>query len=204
MSEALVKRLRAVLDPLSTADDPAAGHAAVMMALTDEAEPKLWLIRRSLHMMLHPGQMAFPGGKGEREDIDLLTTALREAEEEVALPRASLICCGALSVRRTLTGYSVSPFVGVVPADLCLYPSPGEVAEVIAVPLRTFADHRHLFVDQIARAGIKRDVPRYEIGGATIWGMTAALIVELVNRLYDAGFDPALHAPPPFPPVQAL
>src|ERR1700712_5663507 len=98
----LITRLQAVLDPISIAAMPTAGHAAVLLALTDEPEPKLWLIRRSQHLLIHPGQLAFPGGKGETLDHNLLATALREAEEEIALPCAVVAPCGALGVRRTL------------------------------------------------------------------------------------------------------
>jgi 8-oxo-dGTP pyrophosphatase MutT (NUDIX family) len=199
MSQTLVQRLRAKLDPIPSPSQVALGHAAVLIALTDAEAPDVWLIRRSLSMMLHPGQMAFPGGKGEREDCGLLDTALREADEEVALPRALFTPCGTLTVRRTMTGYTVSPFVGVVPPDLTLCPSPGEVDAVMALPLRAFADDAHLHIDQIARGGVRRAVPRFQVAGCTVWGMTASLIVELVNRFYDAGFPSELHEPPQFP-----
>lgn len=199
MSQSLVARLQSILDPIPAQAVQPAGHAAVLMLLTDSDDPHIWLIRRSLTMMLHPGQMAFPGGKGEREDRDLLETAVREAEEEVALPRSLLQPCGSLAVRRTLTGYSVFPFVGVLPTTVRLIPSPGEVEVVTALPLRAFADDTHLHIDQIARAGLKRGVPRFQVEGCTVWGMTASLIVELVNRFYDAGFPAELHEPPQFP-----
>jgi 8-oxo-dGTP pyrophosphatase MutT (NUDIX family) len=199
MSQTLVQRLQARLEPIPSSGQEAPGHAAVLIALTDRDEPDIWLIRRSLSMMLHPGQMAFPGGKGEHGDRCLLDTALREAEEEVALPRASFTPCGTLTARRTMTGYTVSPFVGVVPVDLVLRPSPDEVDAVMALPLRAFADAAHLCIDQVSRAGIKRAVPRFQVEGCTVWGMTASLIVELVNRVCDAGYPAELHVPPQFP-----
>ena len=197
MSEqSLSARLQALLEPLPTAALPTLGHAAVLLALTDELEPRLWLIRRSQHLLIHPGQMAFPGGKGEAHDHNLWVTALREAEEEVALSRALVTPCGALGVRQTLTGYYVSPFVGVVPAAVELTAAPSEVAEVIALPLREFADARNLHIDRIWRAGIKRNLPRYQIGSLMVWGMSASFIVELVNHFYAAGFDQDLYGSP--------
>lgn len=196
MSEpSLSARLLTLLDPLPITALPTVGHAAVLLALTDEPEPRLWLIRRNQHLLIHPGQIAFPGGKGEAHDHNLLATALREAEEEVALPRALVTPCGALGVRQTLTGYCVSSFVGVVPAGLDLTAEPSEVAAVMALPLRVFADVRNLHVDRIWRAGKKRNLPRYQVGSVMVWGMTASFIVELVNRFYDAGFDQGLYGP---------
>jgi len=191
--QSLFTRLQALLDPLPTAAQPTVGHAAVLLALTDELEPRLWLIRRSQHLLIHPGQIAFPGGKGEAHDHNLLATALREAEEEVALPRVLVAACGGLGVRQTLTGYGVSCFVGVVPADLVLTAEPNEVAELIALPLSAFAHAGNLHGDRIWRAGKKRRLPRYQVGSVMVWGMTASFIVELVNRFYDADFDQALY-----------
>lgn len=203
MSEhAFVSRLCAVLDPLPNAAQETVGQAAVLLALTYEAEPHLYLIRRSLQMVLHPGQMAFPGGKGEVEDPHLLETALREAEEEVAMPRSQVIPCGALSQRRTMTGYCVTPIVAVVPAGLVLAADADEVAEILCIPLSAFASNKNLYIDTAWRAGQKRILARYQIGSAMIWGMTASFIVELVNRFYGSGLDPMLYAPPHFAQIQ--
>lgn len=185
----LVDRLRGLLDPLPTAPQNTVGYAAVLLTLTDEPDPQLWLIRRSYHLMLHAGQMAFPGGKGEAGDFNLLHTALREAEEEVALPHAQVVPCGALSVQRTLTGYNVAPFVGVVAPDVPLIGDPSEVAAVVRLPLVDFADGGNLFTDRGWRNSQMRALPRYQMGSFMVWGMTARFIVELVNRFYGAGFD---------------
>lgn len=201
MSESvLADRLRGLLDPLPTAPLSTVGHAAVLLALTDEPEPQLWLIRRSFHLMLHAGQVAFPGGKGDAGDFNLLHTALREAEEEVGLLPPQVLPCGALTVRRTLTGYSVVPFVGVVAPGLPLVGDPSEVAEVLRLPLADFAQGGNLFVDRVWRNGNVQVLPRYQMGPFMVWGMTASFIVELVNRFYAAGFDAALHVPPRFGP----
>lgn len=203
MSEiTLVERLRSVLDPLPPSPQETVGHAAVLLALTDEPDPRLWMIRRSYHLLLHAGQMAFPGGKGEAADADLWGTALREAEEEVAMPVAQVVPCGALTVRRTLTGYNVAPFVGVVPPGLSLAADPGEVSALVSFPLSEFLDARNLSVDRVWRSGASRVLPRYQIGSFMVWGMTASFIVELVNRLHNAGFDAALHQPPQFSPTE--
>ncbi len=167
--------------------------AAVALALTDEAEPRLLLIRRSLALLLNPGELAFPGGKSEAGDPDLFTTALREAEEEVALPPACFDFCGSLPHRTTLSGISVVGMVGVIPPDLALVPNPGEVSALLHVPVARFAGRGALQVDRLWSKGESRLLARYELGDCMIWGMTAGLIVELVNRLYDAGLPEGIY-----------
>lgn len=167
--------------------------AAVLLALTDEPEPQLLLIRRSLALLLNPGELAFPGGKSELGDPDLFTTALREAEEEVALPPVHFDFCGSLPHRVTLSGISVVGMVGVIPVDLPLVPNPGEVSALIQVPLMRFAERRALQVDRLWSGGVSRQLARYELDDCMVWGMTAGLIVELVNQLYDAGLPDGIY-----------
>lgn len=167
--------------------------AAVLLALTDESEPQLLLIRRSLAMSLNPGELAFPGGKSEVGDADLFTTALRESEEEVALPPDRFDFCGSLPHRMTLSGIQVVGMVGVIPSTLPLAPSPGEVSGLLYVPLASFADRHALRVDDLWSKGELRQLARYELDDCMVWGMTAGLIVELVNQLYDAGLPDGIY-----------
>jgi 8-oxo-dGTP pyrophosphatase MutT (NUDIX family) len=195
----LAERLRRCLDPAPAATAGARAQAAVALALTDEQTPRLLLIRRSLQLALHPGEIAFPGGKLEPGDADLRAAAMREAWEEVALPAASFEVCGSLTPRISMSGLAVSAFVGVVPAGLALLAEAGEVEEILYVPLEFFAQSCNLRVDRVWRRGTLRRTPRFHYENYTIWGMTGAFIVELVNRLYGAG----LVVETPRPPVSA-
>lgn len=163
--------------------------AAVLMALTDESEPELLLIRRSLHLSAHPGEIALPGGKADPGDIDLRDTALREAAEEIGLPRACFRYGGQLVPRISMLGLSVTPIVGVVPPDVSLQMQPLEVEEVIRVPLAFFGERKNLRADRVIRNGETRTAARYQYRQYTIWGITAGFIVNLVNELYDARLD---------------
>jgi 8-oxo-dGTP pyrophosphatase MutT (NUDIX family) len=173
--------------------DPGSRGAAVVLALTDEADARLLLIRRSLALPLNPGELAFPGGKSEVSDPDLYTTALREAEEEVALPPGCFDFCGSLPHRTTLSGISVVGMVGVIPPDLVLVAEPGEVSALVYVPLARFAAPGALQVDRLWSKGEPKLLARYELGDCMVWGMTAGLIVELVNRLYDADLPEGIY-----------
>ena len=165
-------------------DPEIAGHAAaVLVAVTDRAEPGVILTQRTDTLRRHPGQVAFPGGRVDPDDDGAIGAALREAEEEIALPRGQVEVIGIAERYRTVTGYDVTPVVGVVPPDLRLVPAEAEVASVFEVPLAFLLDsanHRE------ARAHYQGKERRYyEILWADrrIWGATAAMIVNLSRRL---------------------
>lgn len=207
-SPPLATQLRRCLDQQRYPIAEPKGQAAVMIALTDEPEPQMLLIRRSLNLVLHPGEIAFPGGKAEAGDGDLLGTACRESWEEIGLPPAQFEFCGSLAPRLTLTNLDVVAMVGLVPPGLPLRADPGEVDEIIPVQLAHFARPDQLRVDWVWRRGGHRAIARFHYprpGRAPdmVWGMTGSFIVELVNRFYDAGLDPAILAPRGAPIVTA-
>src|SRR3546814_21082401 len=104
--------------------------AAVLVPVTDRAEPGVILTQRTKTLSRHPGQIAFPGGRVDPGDADVTAAALREAEEEIGLPPARVTVIGAADRYRTITGFEVTPIVGVVPPDLVLTPHEAGVAEV--------------------------------------------------------------------------
>src|SRR3546814_9289824 len=100
--------------------------AAVLVPVTDRAEPGVILTQRTKTLSRHPGQIAFPGGRVDPGDADVTAAALREAEEEIGLPPARVTVIGAADRYRTITGFEVTPIVGVVPPDLVLTPHRSE------------------------------------------------------------------------------
>ncbi len=168
------------------APDVALIGAAVLVPIVDRAEPTLLLTRRTETLRRHPGQVAFPGGRIDPGDDGPVDAALREAEEEIALPRGVVDIIGIADRYRTGTGYDVTPVVGVVPPGLALVPHEAEVAAVFEVPL-AFALAAGNQIERTVdwQGGIRR---YYEIrwGGERIWGVTAALIVNLARRLAAA------------------
>ena len=169
-------------------------QAAVLLALTDEASPRLLLIRRALNLPTHPGEIAFPGGKRDEADSNVFATALREAWEEVALPSASVSYAGTLEPRVSLTDLHVTAIVAVIPPNLPLRAHVGEVAEILYVPLSFFADPKNLRADRILWNGEERVTARFQFEHYTIWGLTGRFIVDLTNRLYNVGLDVELRA----------
>ncbi|HEX8513256.1 MAG TPA: CoA pyrophosphatase [Allosphingosinicella sp.] len=166
--------------------DGAAGDltpAAVLVAVVDHASPTVILTERPKTMRKHPGQISFPGGRIDPEDDGPVAAALREAEEEIALPRHSVEVIGAADVYRTATGFEITPIVGVVPPGLPLQPQPGEVADMFEAPLHFLLDPRHQMVRSAVWQGRERSYYEIEWQGRRIWGATAAMIVNLSRRL---------------------
>lgn len=156
--------------------------AAVLVAVTDRPEPGVVLTVRREHLRTHAGQVAFPGGRIDPGE-DAVAAALREANEEILLDPAQVEVVGAVDQYRTVTGYVVTPVLGVIPPDLPLEPHEHEVADWFEVPLAFVLDP----VNQQQRSALfqSRERHYYEImwQDRRIWGATAAMIVNLSRRL---------------------
>lgn len=189
MESRLLTRMHEKLEQNPCPTAAARVPAAVLMALTDESDPHLLLIRRSLHLSAHPGEIALPGGKADADDIDLRDTALREAWEEIRLPRDCFGYGGHLAPRVSMLGLAVTAIAGVVSVDVPLQMQAVEVEEIIHAPLAFFAERKNLRADRVIRNGEVRIAARYQYRHYTIWGITAGFIVDLVNKLYDARLD---------------
>jgi 8-oxo-dGTP pyrophosphatase MutT (NUDIX family) len=168
----------ALIDPNLTATP-----AAVLVAIVDRPEPGVILTVRTDTVRSHAGQVAFPGGRIDAQDDGPIAAALREAEEEIALPRALVEVIGISDRYRTITGYDVTPVIGVVPPDLDLVPQPAEVAAIFEVPLRHIFEPDHHKVQTMIWKGAERSYYEIDWAGQRIWGATAALIVNLSRRL---------------------
>lgn len=184
--------LRRLQEQLSHAPEPWQGkglQAGVLVALTEESEPTVLLGRRAMHLRLHPGEIAFPGGKREPEDVTPWDTALREAMEEVGLERHQVTPLGHLAPMVTRSGFAVHPCIATVPSGLELTIDPGEFDSVFSPPLKAFADAQ-LFRLEVMFDGVRqRMVPHYQLGEDNVWGVTAAVLAQLVNIALDAGLD---------------
>lgn len=160
----------------------ASSEAAVLVAVTDRSEPGVLLTVRREDMRTHAGQIAFPGGRID-PDEDAVAAALREAQEEVLLDPAAVELVGTIEPYRTVTGYVVTPVLGVIPPGLPLEPHEHEVADLFEAPLMFLLDP----VNQRRQSALLQGRERhyYEIlwNGRRIWGATAAMIVNLSRRL---------------------
>ncbi len=170
-------------------DESPAPQAAVLVALTEETEPRVILGRRSSGLKLHPGEVAFPGGKREPEDAGPWVTARREAREEVGLDESEVHAIGELVPLYTRHGYEVHPCIARVDADPALVVDRREFDSVFMAPLAAFAEGKRFRVEVMRYGEHTRRVPFYELAGDTIWGVTAVVLAQLANIAYDAGLD---------------
>jgi 8-oxo-dGTP pyrophosphatase MutT (NUDIX family) len=159
--------------------------AAVLVPLF-EREEQLHVLytRRSDRLLSHQGQVAFPGGKVDRTDVDLVATALREAHEEIGLHPHTVEIIGSLTTMDTMaSGYSVAPFVGVIPEPITLRPNPREVAEIFSVPLNVLSDQRFRGNYKWRSGGT---YPAILYADQTIWGLTLRITLSLLELLEEA------------------
>ena len=156
--------------------------AAVLIAVTDRADPGVILTQRTDTMSRHPGQIAFPGGRIDPGE-DVVTAALREAEEEIALPRDRVRVIGEADSYRTVTGFQVTPVIGIIPPDQVFTPSEAEVASVFEVPLAFLLDEANHVEATLEWQGHDRHYYEIMWNERRIWGATAAMIVNLARRL---------------------
>ena len=187
----LAGRLRAALDrrpvrPLLAGDDSSVATdptpAAVLIAITDRPEPGVILTVRHADLRTHAGQVAFPGGRIDAGE-DAAAAALREAWEELGLDPQAVEQVATLDPYQTVTGYVVTPVVGVVPPNLALAPHEPEVADWFEAPLHFVLDPANQAHESVLFAGRQRHYYRIDWNGRNIWGATAAMLVNLSRRL---------------------
>jgi len=174
---ALREPLRRILSqrPRRTLPLNAITAATVLIPLFEkDGEAHVWLVRRPTSMRSHAGQVAFPGGKSDDSDDSLLITALRETEEELGIARTSVDVLGALDDTRTITGYTITPWVGWLARGVQVLPNASEVERTMAPPLRAF----------FGPASGPPPWRGWTIDGELVWGATAAIVNELVSLVY--------------------
>ncbi len=140
------------------------------------------LTKRSPRLAHHPGQVAFPGGKVDAGDADVEAAALREAEEEIGLPRGNVRVLGRLAPHETVTGFRVTPVLALV-QPFAARPEAGEVAEVFDVPLSHLADPAAYAVERRLWRGTWRNYYVVPYGPYYIWGATGRMLRALAERL---------------------
>ncbi len=141
------------------------------------------LTKRASHLKHHPGQIAFPGGKQEDSDADVIAAALREAEEEIGLQRDNVEVLGVLPSHETVTGFEMTPVLGRVRADFVPQPEAGEVDEVFEVPLAHVADPAQYLAQSRRWRGVERTYYTVPYGPYYIWGATARVLRGLADRM---------------------
>jgi 8-oxo-dGTP pyrophosphatase MutT (NUDIX family) len=185
----IADRLRQVLlDPAVAVGLDVHGrtNAGVLVPLYVDGEDELHAVftKRRDDLRRHPGEISFPGGRSDPGDADLTATALREAHEEIGLPPDAVELVGALQPTPTIaTGYAVYPFVGLIAPGREWLVSEREVAQVIELPISALlAGYARL-----VRRGLPIRTDTYLVGDHLIWGATARILADLLDRLNGRG-----------------
>lgn len=163
---------------------PVAAAVLVPIVVRDET-PGVLLTMRTAHLHDHAGQVSFPGGRVDADDVDAIATALRETEEEVGLARRHVEVLGCLPQYRTGTGFLVTPVVALVHPPFDLVPDEFEVAEIFEVPLGFLMDgmnHERRSAEFPPPTG-RRSFYAMPYGRHFIWGATAAMLRNLYHFL---------------------
>lgn len=165
-------------------DDTPLRQAAVLLPVVCRpAGLSMLFTRRNDQMRHHAGQVSFPGGAMEVFDTDAVKTALRETREETGIAAEFIEPFGYLDCFDTISGFSVSPVVGIVREGFALSPDPDEVAEVFEVPLDYILAPSRMQRSEILWNGRPREIYEFEYAGRRIWGATAAMLQNLLRRL---------------------
>jgi 8-oxo-dGTP pyrophosphatase MutT (NUDIX family) len=158
--------------------------AAVLIPVVDRPEPAVLLTQRT-ELPSHPGQIAFPGGKIEPLDVTPADAALREAEEEIGLSRASIEPIGYLDLYLTFSGYRILPTVARVRPPYRLVINEAEVADAFEVPLAFLMDAQNHALHSRDWKGVTRKYYAMPFGERYIWGVTAGILRNLYERIYE-------------------
>jgi len=157
--------------------------AAVLIPIICRPEPTLLLTRRADSLRKHAGQVAFPGGKTDAEDGSAIVTALREAQEEVAITPQAVHVLGQLAPLDSNTGFQVTPIVGLLPPDIEFYANAEEVAEVFEMPLHEALTLSRYYPLDIHRNGHSHRLYLSWYQNQFVWGLTAAIIRRLAQQV---------------------
>ena len=151
--------------------------------LVNDGKIEVILTKRASGLKHHPGQIAFPGGKQDPEDADVVAAALREAHEEIGLVPSNVEVLGTMAPHETVTGFKITPVLGRVLAPFAFHPEPLEVDEVFNVPLNHLADAECYRVQSRRWLGQRRYYYTVPYGPYYIWGATARILRSLAESM---------------------
>jgi len=159
--------------------------ASVLIPIIDRPkELTVLFTQRSQKLKNHPGQISFPGGRAEKDDQNVVATALRESQEEIGLQPERVNVLGQLGLCLTGTGFEVTPVVGLIEEPLVLNLSANEVTETFEIPLLLLLDENRYRTDTaILPSGEKREFYIFDYPQRYIWGATAQMLVNLRKLL---------------------
>lgn len=153
-------------------------QAAVLIAITNESDPKVLLTRRSIYLSNHAGEVAFPGGKRDPQDTSNIVVALREAYEETALNPFDVQLIGDLPMQKARNGMLVKPVVGLIPPEVQLMAQPSEIDRIFFASLRSLMSAQPI-PHEVRYEHQSLYFPSMRVENEIVWGLTARMLVSL-------------------------
>ena len=160
-----------------------ASAAVLIPILSVQDHLQVILTRRAEHLRHHPGQISFPGGSKEPQDESLTSTALRETHEEIGISPEQVNVLGQLGDYYTVSGYCVTPIVGLIEQQPRLTLDTNEVCETLTVPLNFLMDPGNFSLCDVMYEGERRQYYSTHYREQHIWGVTAGIIMALYQTL---------------------
>lgn len=180
--------------PVSPKPDLETAAAVMLILHGDSSNPLLVLTERAAHMNSHPGEVAFPGGMWDPDDGDLLTTALRETEEEIGLSADRIRPIAMLpSASPKTRNLMVRPFVGIAEGALDFTPQPSEIASIFNLPIAPLTDNQQYQYFEVGEGDDVVSLPFFAYQDYKIWGFTLKVLVDMLNA--TLGVQIKLHYP---------
>ncbi len=192
MTEILQNTARAFREALSTrapkmVENARARSAAVLMPLwEDDGQAQVVFTKRTESLPTHAGQISFPGGATDPDDPDLAFTALRETCEEIGVCLDAAQVVVQLDQMVTVSNFLVTPFVGVLEPEVEFQPNPEEVERLVVVPLAKVLDRESYQATRVTWQGMEFNHEALSHNGDIIWGATARILLNLLDRLGDS------------------
>ena len=153
-------------------------QAAVLIAITNESNPKVLLTRRSIYLSNHAGEVSFPGGKRDPQDTSNIVVALREAYEETALNPFDVQLIGDLPMQKARNGMLVKPIVGLIPPEVNLVAQPSEIDRIFFASLRSLMQAPPI-PHEVRYAHQSLYFPSMRVEDEIVWGLTARMLISL-------------------------
>jgi 8-oxo-dGTP pyrophosphatase MutT (NUDIX family) len=184
----MVELIKEKLDLIKELEETPFPKAGVLIALKNygdyKKDPHIIFTKRSSKLSSHPGEVSFPGGKFEKEDTNLLATAVRESEEEVSIKNANLKHLGKLPYLISKHNIEVHPFVALLKEEQELIANE-EIDSIFSVPVSYLKDSKNAEIHQINRQNHNVRISTWRYNDYVIWGLTAMIAAEFVNICFD-------------------
>ncbi len=193
----MLKKIRQRLNVFQPKNNPNFQRRASVLIPLIEIRGEIFVLFtvRSKHLRSHPGQVSFPGGKQDYQDSNSLETALRETDEEIGLNPEKVEILGRIDQIISLYNYLVTPFVGLIPSDFSPNPNLDEIEEVFKVPLSFFMKSNNHWSEEYESSSSKVLIHHFDFDGFDIWGLTAKLILRLLDIGLGYAPDFQVHHP---------